>query len=181
MKGAPNWHGVRDIVDPAWKVELLRWLGSICKLRTLVETGTCHGATSFALQKDFDKIYTIELHDGFYELSRQKFQSVDNIFIYHGSSPDMLQKLLPTLPPGPLLFWLDAHTSGPHTAQGDPLAEEMKVISDLRPDSLVVIDDESNAQLLRVPESTLDGWTGEYRTGEVIMQRGGFTIPPFED
>ncbi len=183
MNGAPGWRRTNDSVNGEWKIQLLRWLGETCGLRTLIETGTCEGSTPAALHKNFDKIYTIELHDGLYEVSRKRLQDLDNVFVYHGSSPEILTKLLPTLPPGPLLFWLDAHTSGPHTAcEGDVLHEEIMVITKLRPESLVVIDDMPSAELLQIVARgvSLEGWIREYRTGEVIMHRGGFTIPPFE-
>jgi len=91
---------------------------------------------------------------------------------------DILNK---DVPKEPVLFWLDAHSSGPHTADdGDPLHDELEVVMRLRPDALIVVDDRKDAEF----EDTLDftGWQKEYRTGEVIIHKSGmYNIPPFEE
>jgi hypothetical protein len=80
-----------------------------------------------------------------------------------------------------ILFWLDAHCSGPHTAgDGDPLEDELNVIMPRCSESLIVIDDMQNAELKHL-NVDFTGWHREYRTGEVIMYRDGvYKIPEFE-
>lgn len=185
MRGAPGFKAWPDPVDGRWKWELLAWLGATCGIDTLIETGTCEGSTPFALASNFKEIYTCELHDGLYEVSKKRLAGLSNVRLYHESSPQWLRGLLPRIPPEvPLLFWLDAHSSGPHTADdGDPLANELRAIYELCPNPLVVVDDQIDASFQRLVAGglSLDGWIKEYRTGEVIMHKGGYSIPPFED
>jgi hypothetical protein len=184
FKGAPGFKQWPDAVDGNWKIELLRYLGSVTGISTLVETGTCEGVTPWNLQNDFKEIYTVELHDGLYQESRKRLDGIPNVHLFHDSSPNFLKSILMKIPPSiALLFWLDAHSSGPHTADaGDVLPEEIKTITSICPDALIVVDDmmgldQFTGQIGGIPE----GWHAEYRTGEIIMhQIGRFRIPEFE-
>lgn len=184
MKGAPNFRQWPDAVDGIWKQELLIWLSQVTGIRTLIETGTCEGSTPAAIHQHFSDIYTVELHDGLYETSRQRLASISNVHLYHDSSPSFLRNLLPIISPEVLLlFWLDAHTSGPHTADaGDVLPAEVAAIDELCPNPLVVIDDMIGlGQFIgQVSSVDLSNWSVEYRTGEIVMHKGGYSIPPFE-
>lgn len=185
MRGAPNFHQWPDPVDGMWKINLLRWLGQEMKIDILVETGSCEGVTPFNLKSDFRAIYTIELHDGLYEGARKWLEPYKNVRCYHGSSRTLLESiLLNDAPEGPVIFWLDAHSSGPHTADdGNPLPDEVGIITRLRPDAIIVVDDMMNLDsfLGQMSDVDLAGWQVEYRTGEIVMHRiGRYKIPPFE-
>lgn len=189
FKGAPNFVKWPDPVDGMWKIGLLRWLGQVTGIKTLVETGTCEGVTPFNLKDDFDEIHTIELHDGLFAGAERWLAPYRHIRCYHGSSRTMLRELLASkaIPPGPAIFWLDAHSSGPHTANdGDPLSDELRAIVDLRPNALVVIDDMMGLDQFRGQVSSVDlsGWKVEYRTGEIVLHAHSdperYSIPPFE-
>jgi hypothetical protein len=184
MKGAPDWKVNTDSVNGSWKINLLEWLGKVTGIRTLVETGTCHGSTPFHLAGHFALIHTIELHDELFEISQRRLAKFKHIHCWHGSSRTMLPAIFQYVPDGPVLFWLDAHNSGPHTADdGDPLTDELAVITAAFPDALIVIDDMPDETLYNVPErnAVLEGWHREYRTGEVIIYKEGrYNIPPFE-
>lgn len=185
MRGAPNFTKWPDSVDGQWKIELLRWLRQTTGIDVLVETGTCEGVTPFNLKHDFREIHTIELHDGLYESASRWLAPYAHIHCNHGSSRTMLASMLrDDVPPGPILCWLDAHSSGPHTANdGDPLSDELRVIIALRPDALIVIDDAMGLDQFigQVSSVNLDGWHVEYRTGEIVLyQEGRYNIPPFE-
>lgn len=184
MRGAPGWRRQFDSVNGVWKQELLVWLAQACGIRTLVETGTCEGSTPLAVHGHFDKIYTVELHDGLHDTSKRTLAHLPNVELFHDDSASFLGKLLPTLPRDlPVLFWLDAHRSGDHTAgDGTELAREVAAIAESCDRPLVVIDDEPGAELLQVAAAgvSLDKWTREYRTGEVIMHLGNYAVPPFE-
>jgi hypothetical protein len=186
MKAAPHFVKWPDPVHGMWKIDLLDWLGKITGLKTLIETGTCEGVTPFFLRNDFEAIHTLELHDGLFQTSVERLRLYPHIHCYHGSSRTMLEPLLEnTVPAGPLLFWLDAHSSGPHTANdGNPLPDELRVITKLRPESVIVIDDMMglNEFLGQVGDVDLSDWQIEYRTGEIVMHKKGlYNIPAFED
>lgn len=182
MKGAPGWTRYGDVVDPLWKAELLRWLGQVTNLRVLVETGTCRGDTIWRLRDAFGTIYSIEASTRYLEEARHRFRHIPNVFILWGTSQKRLPDVFERVDPGPLLVYLDAHAAGNGTHNDDPLTQELRILLEHRPQSLIVIDDEDSADLVRCVNAGLDfsGWTREYRTGMVIMHRGGFTIPPFE-
>lgn len=194
MKGAPNWRKSGDSVDGVWKESLIPWLGKICGLQTLIETGTCQGSMIVACQPHFNQIYSAELSESYYRHSLKRVGHFLNVHLYWGDSRDMLPKMILDAPDEPLLFWLDAHPSGiggcgPTADAGNPLAEEIQLINRYRPDSLVVVDDLPDGDFYFGDDSEgtlvwreiLDGWTRDYRTGELILHRGGYSIPPFED
>jgi hypothetical protein len=194
MRGAPNFKQWPDAVDGKWKWELLRWLRYETGVDILVETGTCEGVTPYNLHNDFKEIHTIELHQGLYENAHERLRDFPNVFQYLGSSKEALEKvLLWHVPAGPVMFWLDAHSSGPHTADdGDPLPFELKTIMRLRPDALIVIDDMHCVDFCEpdpvtgktyIESNGLDfsGWKREFRTGELIIYKEGrYKIPEFE-
>lgn len=188
MIPAPGWKKPGDIVYAPWKVDLLRYLGSLFKIPILVETGTCEGATIVPLHDNFQYIYSVELSPYYYEKAVERTKDIKNIYLSQGNSVQFLKSMLyyegGYLPHEPILFWLDAHSSGGLTAdEGDPLPEELRIITACRPDALIVIDDMGDAELTQVKKQgvSLEGWYREYRTGEIIMHKGGYIIPPFEE
>lgn len=189
MKGSPSYP---NGVPGDWKIEFLRWLAETQSLLYLIETGTCHGSTPVALYNRFTYIYTVELHDGLYEESRKRFADLDirNVLQYKGDSKSVLPQMIKDCPPGPTLFWLDAHYTGPHSAgEGDwPLPHEVREICTTRRNSIVVVDDMQSKEgffgAAQISEESLEilGWKVEYRTGEIIIyQPSLYNIPPFED
>jgi len=190
MRGAPNFRAWPDAVDGRWKWEFLRWLGSITGIKTLVETGTCEGVTPFNLKGDFDRIYTIELHDGLFEGAQRWLAPYKHVRCYHGSSRTILERVIDDaivdngVGSCPILFWLDAHSSGPHTANdGDPLSDELRTITKYAENGLIVIDDMMGLDQFRGQVSSVDliDWHVEYRTGEIVLHREGrYAIPPFK-
>ena len=187
MKGSPGWKKSPDSVDGRWKQQLLVWLAGLFGIRTLIETGTCEAATPLAVHKHFDEIYTVELSDEYHERSRRNIEKwgLSNVRLYKGDSAPWLRDLLPRIPPEtPLLFWLDGHGSGSGTADGgEGLPLELAAIDEYCANPLVVIDDEWSADMVWLPPYgiNLDHWVKEYRTGEIIMHKGQYHIPPFED
>ena len=181
MIGAPGFKQWPDAVNGEWKLSLLRWLQGITGIDILCESGTCEGITPARLQDCFREIHTIELHPGLYENARNRLKDFPHVKQYFGSSRKLFAPILEKLGPQPIMFWLDAHSSGPHTADdGDVLPEEIAIITRLCPDALIVIDDMKDAFL----HAELDppGWHREFRTGEILMFKSGrYKIPPFEE
>jgi hypothetical protein len=190
MKGAPHFKAWPDSVDGLWKFSFLRWLGAVCDIDVLVETGTCSGSTPVALNMDFEDIYTVELDLTRYEESRRRLLTYHNVQLWQGDSRERLPMMIALAQDGhrKILFWLDAHASGSHTAQDNPLSDELKIIMQLCPDALIVIDDQMNGDFIDGEgryilddDVDLTGWHHEYRTGEVLMYKEGrYSIPPFD-
>jgi hypothetical protein len=185
MKGAPGFKKWGDPVDREWKRDFLIWLGQRNNIHTVVETGTHMGGMSLELAPHFESIHTIELSPIFYQRSKVTLRDVKNITQHLGSSRLILEDVLKETT-GPILFWLDAHFSGEDTAyDGDPLPEELRVIMNSHPDSLIAIDDMSGVGIEDCPSLSgisFKGWHKEYWTGVVVMHKEGlYSIPPIED
>jgi len=113
-----------------------------------IETGTFRGKTlTNASKQNFNELHSIEIDDfNFKEASRQ-FKEGDNVHIYHGSSPDILPKIIN--PKRATTFWLDAHFQGGRQEEQDPsigqcpLMEELNIIFsyDWKIMPLVLVDD----------------------------------------
>ena len=110
-----------------------------------------------------------------------------NVHQYLGNSVSYLPNLLELdVPYEPVLFWLDAHPCGPHSAdEGDPLADELRIIMDMRPNALIVIDDIIDPEMSEWKNKnnfSFGDWVTEHRTGELIVYRQGeYVIPSFDD
>lgn len=165
-----------------WKQDLLRWLGQTLGIRTLIETGTCQGSTPAAVWQDFKYIYGVELSPRYFEEACGRLAHAKNVHLSFGDSVEFLNRILPNFDKHePLLYWLDAHPCGGHSANnGDPLPGEIEAIMRIHPHGVIVIDDMPSADLPQVDQKLLEGWVREYRTGEVILYRG-WSIPPFEE
>lgn len=185
MKKAPNWYNNGDPVDGVWKQDLLRFLGKEFNLKILVETGTCEGSTIQAIHNDFDEIHSIELAYYYWDIAKKRIGNLQNVHLYLGNSDYMLEEILLEINNTRLLFWLDAHSSGGLTAnEGDPLPHEIAAIKKYAGHSIVVIDDQHNADLAQVIAAgvSLEDWEIHFITGVIIMfRKGWYTLPPFED
>lgn len=186
MRKAPNYVP-GEAVDGIWKRELLVYLGQEFNLKTLIETGTCDGGTLLGVLHAFDDIHTIELSEHYHNLSKRIFEQHPHIKLYLGNSGIVLREILEKTEDVPTLFWLDAHPSGGLTATfeegGDPLPDEIKAVMELRPNSLIAIDDQQNDLLQNAVEAGInfDGWVKEFRYGVVFLHNGSYNIPEFTD
>lgn len=113
------------------------------QLSTLVETGTYLGDTLFAVYPAFNKLYSIELSEHYYNKAKKRFKRFPKINLIHGDSGQELKKLVGQLS-APALFWLDGHYSGGLTAKGEkecPIFEELNAIFSSSLPHVIVIDD----------------------------------------
>jgi hypothetical protein len=114
------------------------------RLATLVETGTYYGAMIAACQKDFSRIYSIELQECFFRRAQKKFSRLPHISVLQGDSAVELERVLAEIRT-PALFWLDAHYSGDVTARGSvetPVVKELELIfAHPIPGHIILIDD----------------------------------------
>jgi hypothetical protein len=131
--------------DLSRKQQLLLEIGWIFRCSVFVETGTCFGDTVEIMRHHFDKVFSIELHEKLHELNKERFQGKGNVSLWLGDSGRLMSKVLQHVPTGRILFWLDAHYSGPGTAaegrECPLLAELMAIAKHQRKDHCIVIDD----------------------------------------
>lgn len=104
-------------------------------IKTAVETGTYMGETTKGLSRMVDRVFTIEINEKYYNKAKSSLQHLDNVSAMKGSSPDILNKIIPTIE-GPVLFFLDAHWYN-----YCPLLDEIKTIGKHKQDSVIVIHD----------------------------------------
>ena len=155
-------------------------LGQHYGLDTFVETGTSGGNTVEAVRKHFRLVLSVEK-----EGLSSRFKDVPNVRLYHGSSSEMLPKMLEEHEVKKALFWLDAHGDGKPTDDGDQVPKELQAIERQAPDSLVVIDDitpggaTGHIVNFSYPLIVPVGWQATFVEcmSVVILHRGGYNIP----
>lgn len=116
---------------PAYKQSVIRAYAAKHELQTLIETGTCAGATIAACLHSFETIHSIELSEELHSAAVRRFERRPKVKLWRGDSASQLPRVLMGLAE-PALFWLDAHYSGAGTAQAaidTPVAEELKAIA----------------------------------------------------
>ncbi len=124
--------------------------------RNFVETGTGIGISlHYAATFPFAILHTCECEPDLAKAVQSLFQDDPRIHIHTKTSEDMLQSILPSLPPDQsTIFWLDAHFPGAdYTKRGYtdernedlrlPLERELQLISTHRPNAndVIIIDD----------------------------------------
>lgn len=113
-------------------------------LKIFVETGTFKGDTVEAMRPHFDRIYSIELSDKFYQAAVKRFKGVSKVKLLEGDSGKRMPEVVAELD-APTLFWLDGHYSGGETAMGElaaPVWAELKAIfAGMKEPFVILIDD----------------------------------------
>jgi hypothetical protein len=108
-----------------------------------IETGTYHGETINNMEPYFDILYTIELSEYFYNLTKVKYNG-NKITFLQGNSSIVLSELLVTINK-PCMFFLDGHYSSHGTAKGNkdvPIYDELIAIKQqCTYNALIIIDD----------------------------------------
>lgn len=125
------------------------------RLRAFVETGTATGdGVAQALANGFEIVHSIEVVPAVAAAAQARFGGDKRVTIWTDDSRHALPLICRELPPGPALFWLDAHFPGAHTQGADyaaepdlgrrlPLRDELQIIAEARPDGgdVLLIDD----------------------------------------
>lgn len=120
------------------KLELNRDLYNI-----FVETGTYMGNTIINMSNHFNRCYTIELSEHYYNLSKKRASRINNITFLCGDSTELLKQIHKE-ETNPIIYYLDAHYSSENTARSKkdvPLLEELDTIIDRDQKDIVIIDD----------------------------------------
>lgn len=145
--GYANWvRRGRPLPPPhVAKARRVREYGQRFGIRTLVETGTFKGGMIDVSKRHFERVYSIELDDDFYENAAARFEDFGHIAILHGDSGVVLPRLLEELD-HPCLFWLDGHYSEGMTARGSldtPIVQEIRAILTHPVDKHVILIDDA--------------------------------------
>ena len=113
------------------------------KYNSFVETGTFLGETTFTMEPFFNKLYTIEFSEKYYNNTKNKYNG-DKIHFILGDSSIVFESLLPNIT-DKCIFFLDGHWSGGDTGHSNkdcPLNEEITHINNLfTNDAIIIIDD----------------------------------------
>lgn len=104
------------------------------KIDTVVQTGTCYGGTTSFFKDVVKNVHSVQIDEKCYNFSKSRLTQ-SNVHFHLGSSPEILQTLLPSLP-GKKLFYLDAHN-----ANACPLLQQIQKIGKYCKDSIIVIHD----------------------------------------
>lgn len=127
-----GWEAAGRPVPPPHAVKVLTVLDFARRFgpRTFVETGTFQGVMIQEVEKQFARVFSIELAPDIHAAAVRKFADRPHVQILLGDSAARLPELLQTLTE-PCLFWLDGHFSAGPTAMGDketPVVEELAAI-----------------------------------------------------
>ena len=108
-----------------------------------VETGTYMGETIKMAESIFDKLYTIEIKEEFYNSVKSNYFGSKINFILGDSSVE-LEKLTKLLD-GNTIFFLDGHWSAGNTGRGKkdcPLYEELtSIMNNFKHSGIIIVDD----------------------------------------
>jgi predicted O-methyltransferase YrrM/predicted nucleic acid-binding Zn-ribbon protein len=119
----------RDLFD-----QLLKQL----KIVTIVETGTFRGTSTSYMARAGLPVFSCELGLRYFHYSSLRLADSLNVRIIRADSRRFIRELFDEnlLPPGPVLFYLDAHWQ-----QDLPLWEEIDQIFSRRPSAVIMVDD----------------------------------------
>lgn len=137
----------------ALEKEFLKHLKNVFSINVFIETGTYNGGTTEIAADIFDQVYTVELHEGMAKTAQSRFKNRPNVIASQGTSPEFLQKIIPTIDSHKrLMIFLDAHFCGDGTAVDKEgpnhqdgitaIRKEMEAIKQSgRTDAVIIVDD----------------------------------------
>jgi hypothetical protein len=130
---------------PQYKIEEIKRYAKDFDIKVFVETGTFRCTTLRNVEQFFQKVYSIELKQKFYEDACREFSNKSHITLIKGDSCEELPKLIPAINQK-ALFWLDAHWSMGDTARGNKdsaLENELPAILTMPEEmgNVILIDD----------------------------------------
>jgi hypothetical protein len=121
------------------RMAIFRDIVDICDIATLVETGTCRGATTEYMARHFrGKIYSSEIDQRYFEYAKARLKDFDAVELQLMDSRRLLEKLFreAALAGGAVFYYLDAHWN-----KDLPLLEEIELILNSDVPSVVMVDD----------------------------------------
>lgn len=121
------------------RMGIFRAVLDVCDISIIVETGTCRGATTEYMGRNFSgKIYSCEVDSRYFEYAKRRLENLPNVEVQLIDSRRLLEQLfnLPLLHDKPIFFYLDAHWN-----EDLPLSEEISLILNNNVPAVVMIDD----------------------------------------
>lgn len=113
------------------------------KTNNYIETGTYLGNGIKRVLDEYNKIYSIELSQKWYDYNVEQFKTNENVKMFFGDSKKVLPQLLNDIKE-PVTIYLDAHYSGSFTEFGEeetPLLKELEFLKNREYDDIIIIDD----------------------------------------
>lgn len=151
------WHTIKQ--------KMISSLQKKYNIKTFIETWTYMWDMVFAQVDNFQKIYSIELAEKYYNLAVNRFQKNKNVTIIHWDSSIELWKLLDKITHQSLIF-LDWHYSWWETAKGKkecPLIEELN--------NFIKIKSKINNHIIIIDDVRLLGIDQDYPTIEKLKNK----------
>ena len=158
-------------------------------LKTYVETGTGTCVTlARSLEHPFESLHTIDVDEGLLEAAKAQYGGDKRVTFYCDYSKNALPVILDSIPPDPVLFFLDAHFPGAdyhrmsysesiltYKQDAFPLEHEVDIIVSGRDTSkdVFIIDD----LILYEPDAAYDHvvWNGPYEYAHLQKEVGSQT------
>jgi hypothetical protein len=92
------------------------------------ETGTHQGdSVADALYLGYEKIFSVEVAEVYYNMCVEKFKNNDNVYLFLGDSNIRMPEML-TMVDQKALFWLDGHWLAGHENTGEPIWKELEFL-----------------------------------------------------
>lgn len=148
-KEIASWFKKGKPIPPpdAVKQEIVKDIAKEFNLKVFIETGTFLGDMVNAVKDFFEKIYSIEINEKLYQMSKKRLKKHNHIHIIKGDSGKILKFLLQKINK-PALFWLDAHYCGGITGRGEKetcIIEELQIILNHQVKNHIIFIDDARA------------------------------------
>lgn len=128
-----------------YKQKIVSEYGKTFKINVLYESGTFKGDMVYGMKNRFQKIFSVELSDFYFQIAKKRFNNDKHISIIKGDSEREIQRYLNSLKE-PSVFWLDGHYSGGHTTKSKvntPIINELKSILNHKIKTHVILIDDA--------------------------------------
>jgi hypothetical protein len=123
-------------------IKVINYLKDKYKIKSLVETGTFMGVNAELHAKNFEKVYTCEKVEEYYNKSLRRLGKYSNIRQYKVTSPDFLKFFNNT--DETLMFYLDAHFYDKNLENKFVITEELESLLERSAKSVIAIHDFDN-------------------------------------
>jgi hypothetical protein len=115
------------------------------KVSNFIETGTYQGGTTEAASNIFERVFSIEFSEHWYDYTKERLAAVKNIQLFFGDTRAKLPEIMPQIDNA--ILWLDAHWCSNHSFGEEdqcPILEELDIINSfekINQNIFILIDD----------------------------------------